>query len=127
MSEKTIIEKLSIKPGNKFLLVNPPGGYITQMGELPPGVDLLSDTRSQVEAIQVFVANRAELEFQVPRLAGLLSPKGMLWVTYYKGTSKVKTDINRDTINAYAQSIGLQGVAIISIDDDWAALRLKQI
>jgi hypothetical protein len=37
----------------------------------------------------------------------------------------VKTDINRDTINAYAASLGLQGVAMISIDDDWSALRLK--
>jgi hypothetical protein len=51
----------------------------------------------------------------------------MLWVTYHKGTSKVKTDINRDTINAYASTLGMQGVAIISIDDDWSALRLKLI
>jgi hypothetical protein len=51
----------------------------------------------------------------------------MLWVSYHKGTSKVKTDINRDTINAYANSLCLQGVAIISIDDDWSALRLKRI
>jgi hypothetical protein len=127
MSEKSIAQKLTIKPGSKFLLVNPPSGYITQMGQMPEGIDLLSDSFGPVEAIQVFVANRAELEAQLPRLGRLLSPKGMLWVTYHKGISKVKTDINRDTINAYAQSIGLQGVAMISIDDDWAALRLKLI
>jgi hypothetical protein len=127
MSEKSIAEKLSIRPGSKFLLVNPPDGYVTRMGELPEGVELLNNSSGRVEAIQVFIANRAELEAQLPHLAGLLSPKSMLWVTYHKGTSKVKTDINRDTINAYAQSIGLQGVAIISIDDDWAALRLKQL
>lgn len=28
---------------------------------------------------------------------------------------------------AYAQTIGLQGVAMISIDDDWSALRLKAV
>lgn len=49
----------------------------------------------------------------------------MIWVIYHKGTSRIKTDINRDSINAYAQSIGLQGVAMVSINDDWAALRLK--
>jgi hypothetical protein len=127
MSEKSIAEKLSIKPGNKLLLVNPPDGYVTRMGKLPEGVEVRNNSSGRVEAIQVFVANRAELEAQLPHLAGLLSPRSILWVTYHKGTSKVKTDINRDTINAYAQSIGLQGVAIISIDDDWAALRLKQI
>jgi hypothetical protein len=127
MSDKSIAQKLFIKPGNKFLLVKPPGGYLAQMGQLPEGSNILSDSSSPVEVIQVFVTNRLELEAQLPRLKKLLAPKGMMWVTYYKGTSKVKTDINRDTINAYAHSIGLEGVAMISIDDDWSALRLKLI
>lgn len=127
MSDKSIAQKLSIKPRSKFLLVNPPTGYMDQMGELPEGTILLSDSSCLVEVIQVFVANRAELEAQLPRLRGLLAPKGMLWVTYHKGSSKVQTDINRDTINAYAHLIGLDGVAMISIDDDWSALRLKLI
>jgi len=125
MSDKPIGQKLSIKPGNKFLLVNPPAGYAAMLGELPAGVSLLDTASGAVEAIQVFVANRHELEAQLLRLKQLLSPKGMIWVTYHKGTSKVKTDINRDTIVAYARTLGLQGVAMISIDDDWAALRLK--
>ena len=127
MSDKTIAQKLYIRPGNKFLLVNPPQGYIDQLGELPPGVIILSDSSCLVEVIQVFVADRRELEAQLPRLIELLDPQGMLWVTYHKGTSRVKTDINRDTINAYAQTIGLQGVAMISIDEGWSALRLKII
>jgi len=127
MSDKSIAQKLFIKPGNKFLLVNPPDGYLAKLGELPTGVIILSDSSCLVEAIQVFVLNRAELESLLPGLRQLLAPKGMLWVTYHKGTSKVKTDINRDTINAYAFSLGLQGVAMISIDDDWSALRLKHI
>jgi hypothetical protein len=97
------------------------------MGELPAGVLILSDSSCLVEVVQVFVANRAELEAELPKLKELIAPKGMIWVTYYKGTSRVKTDINRDTINAYAHMIGLEGVAMISIDEDWSALRLKVI
>lgn len=126
MPEKSIAQKLFIKPGNKFLLVNPPEGYLAQIGELPQGTVVLSDSTCEVDAIQVFVGNRAELEAQLPRLKELMAPKGMLWVTNYKGTSKVKTDIHRDSINAYAHSIGLEGVAMISIDEDWSALRLKR-
>ena len=44
---------------------------------------------------------------------------------YHTGTSKVKTDIHRDTINAYAHTPGLTGVFMISIDEDWSALRVK--
>lgn len=127
MSDKTIAQKLFIKPGNRVLVVNPPAGYLVQLGALPGGATILSDAATPVDAIQLFVTNRAELEAQLPRLKALLARKGMIWVTYHKGTSKVKTDINRDTINAYAHTIGLEGVAIISIDDDWSALRLKPI
>ena len=127
MSDKSIAQKLFIKPGNKFLLINPPAGYLDQLGALPERTVLLSDSSCLVEVIQVFVANRMELVAQLPRLKELIALKGMIWVTYYKGSSKVKTDINRDTINTYAHSIGLEGVAMISIDDDWSALRLKLI
>jgi hypothetical protein len=126
MSDKSIIERLFVKPGDKFLLINAPAGYIQSLGSLPQGAMLLEETTSPVNAIQIFVTDRAQLEVLLPQLKRLMRPKGMLWVTYHKGTSKVKTDINRDTINAYAQTIGLQGVAMISIDDDWSALRLKQ-
>ena len=127
MSDKSIAQKLFIKPGNKFLLINPPAGYLAQLGQLPEGTIILNDSSCLVEVIQVFVLNHSELEAQLTRLKGLLAPKGMLWVTYHKGTSKVKTNINRDTINAYAGSLGLQGVAMISMDDDWSALRLKMV
>ena len=127
MSEKSIVDKLFIKPGDKFLLVNPPAGYADRLGNLPQGTVLLNESTSPVSAIQVFVTDRAELETVLPKLKILMTPKGMLWVTYHKGTSKVKTDINRDTIYAYGLTIGLQGVALVSIDDDWSALRLKLV
>lgn len=97
------------------------------LGALPKNATLLSKPVAPIDAIQVFVTNRKELEVQLPKLKPLLAPTGMLWVTYYKGTSKTKTDINRDSIYAYALGLGLQGVSMISIDDDWSALRLKLI
>ena len=76
--------------------------------------------------IQVFLATKKELE-QFAKLKKLLTEKGLLWVTYPKGTSKVKTDVNRDKIAAYANTVVLQAVAMVSIDDIWSALRLKII
>jgi len=48
-------------------------------------------------------------------------------VTYLKGTAKTKTDINRDSLHAYARTVGLEGVSLVSIDDDWSAMRFKLI
>ena len=76
MSDKSIAQKLFIKPTNKVLLVNPPAGYLAQMDELPAETILLSDTSCLVEVIQVFVVNRAELEAQLPRLKGAIGSEG---------------------------------------------------
>ncbi|MBI5563702.1 MAG: DUF3052 domain-containing protein [Chloroflexi bacterium] len=125
MSDKSIAEKLLIKAGRSIYVVNAPRGYATRLVPLPDGVKRVKTPTAPVDLIQVFVANRAELEAQLPALKPWLAPGGLLWVTYTKGTSKIKTDIHRDTINAYAATLGLQGVAMISIDEDWSALRLK--
>jgi hypothetical protein len=127
MSDKSIAQKLMLKEGRKVLIVNAPKGYAATLGALPLGVAVSNKPAGPADVIQVFVANRKELEAQLGKLKTLLTPGGMLWVTYYKGTAKTKTDINRDSINAYAQTMGLQGVAMISIDDDWSALRLKAV
>lgn len=125
MPDKSVAQKLLIKAGQTLLFVNAPRGYRTAIGVLPKGVAIVTTPTAPLDFIQVFVANRAELETHLPTLKTRLKPGGILWVTYHKGTSKVKTDINRDTINAYAHTLGLEGVAMISIDDDWSALRLK--
>ena len=125
MSDKSIAEKLLIKPGRTVLFVNAPPGYRTRIGALPPNTTILKSGGAPAEVIQVFVKSRAELEAELPKLKRALAPNGLLWVSYAKGTSKMKGDINRDSIAAYAHTIGMEGVAMISIDDDWSALRLK--
>lgn len=107
--------------------MNPPNGYQALLGDLPPQATLATEPGAPVDLIQVFVANRRELEEQLPKLKSLLKPTGLFWVSYYKGTARTKTDIHRDTIAAYARSIGLEGVAMIAIDSEWPALRLKVV
>ena len=127
ISEKSVAEKLLIKPGYNILLLNEPDNYRKLLGQLPAKVILLTKPEGLFDLIQVFVTSRQELEEWLPRLKASLKPNGLLWVTYPKGTSKMKTDVNRDSINTFAKSVGLQGVAMISIDDVWSALRLKTL
>ena len=125
MSDKTIAQKLMIKEGRSVLFLNAPRGYKSALGALPKNVTVAKALTQPADFIQVFVANHRELEQQLPKLIAALKPDGMVWITHHKGMSKTKTDINRDSINAYAHTIGREGVAMISIDDDWSALRLK--
>ena len=51
----------------------------------------------------------------------------MLWIAYAKGTSKVKTDVNRDRLWAAVQPIGWQPVRQIALDEVWSAMRFKPV
>ncbi|MEQ1552724.1 MAG: hypothetical protein ABL929_01030, partial [Ferruginibacter sp.] len=51
----------------------------------------------------------------------------VLWFAYPKGTSKIKTDINRDTIRITGEKYGITTVTAISISDTWSALRFRSI
>jgi hypothetical protein len=49
----------------------------------------------------------------------------VLWFAYPKGTSKIKTDINRDSIRMTGEEYGITTVAAISIDETWSGLRFR--
>ena len=51
----------------------------------------------------------------------------VLWFAYPKGTSKIKTDINRDGIRQTGEEFGLTTVTAISINETWSALRFRPI
>ena len=130
MAEKSVVEKLLIKPGQRVRFINPPADLSTLVGSLPENVTTVDETVQvgqllQADVIVLFANHRAEMETLLPGLRAALAPNGSIWVAYHKGTSRTKTDINRDKIYAYALTLGLQGVAMISINDDWSALRLK--
>jgi hypothetical protein len=126
MSQKPVAQKLQIREGEKLLLINPPPDYEEQLVKhLPKNVEIVRGTSNGAEVIQVFTSSKTQLNEQLGKLKRLLPPKGIIWVTYPKGSSKVKTDINRDIIRREAGKFGLEAVAIFSVDNDWSALRLK--
>ncbi len=125
MSTKSNAQKLLIKEGYRVLFIHPPANQAELLGELPPSITIAEDAASPVDFILASIADRRELEKHLGELKQRLKPKGLLWIAYHKGTSKVKTDINRDTINGYAHTLGMEGIAMVSMDDDWSALRIR--
>lgn len=123
-SGKTVAQKLMIRKGSFVRFVDPPQNYESLLGPLPEGVTVVSDGAQLVDTLQLFVTSRAALERKLPEVKSLIAFTGSIWITYPKGTSKMKSDINRDTIAAYAMTIGLEGVAIISVNEEWSALRV---
>jgi hypothetical protein len=127
MSEKTVAQKLGLKPGKKLLVKQPPEEMATLLGALPAGAELVTAATKPSALILMFARDKAALVKGLPACRRELEPGGALWVAYIKATSGKKTDINRDSIRGYVGTIGLDTVSQIALDDDWSALRLKVV
>ena len=127
MSEKTIADKMFLRTAKSMLILNG-GVHPGMVAQMPPALiknDAGADDK--VDVVLLFALNRKELEQYFPTAKERLNDKGSLWVAYLKQTASKATDIHRDSINAFAKENGITGVAIISVDGDWSALRMKRI
>lgn len=122
---KTVAQKLMLKPGQRFLVVDPPDGFLAALGELPPDTTLVPPTANEADVIQVFVSSLFDLQRILPKVKQRLTRRGALWVTYPKGTGKTPGGIHRDLIREYASTLDLQAVSLFAVDSVWSALRLK--
>jgi hypothetical protein len=126
MSEKTIADKMFLRTAKSMLILNG-NVHPAMVAQMPAAIQKGENDGAPVDVVLMFAPNRKELEHYFPIAKERLGDKGSLWVAYLKQTASKATDINRDSINAYAKENGITGVAMISIDGDWSGLRLKRI
>ncbi len=74
-SSKSISQKLAIKPGLKFLLVNAPDGYIDRM-ELPVDTVLVKTTDGPVDAVRCLLVRGRSLKLISQVLKPQSNPAG---------------------------------------------------
>jgi hypothetical protein len=124
VTPKTVADKLLIKPGATVRVLGKTPNSAALLGPMPSGAGIIG---AAADVVVLFVQDQAEVESTLTRAAVSVKPGGVLWVAWPKQTSKLKSDVTRDTIYAYGLQVGLEGVANVSIDSDWSALRLKQV
>jgi hypothetical protein len=125
VAETPLLDKLKIKPGQKLLILNAPDGYMQLLGPLPQGTEVKTGGAGIFDWVQVFVRSKAEVDASAGSAVKALKPGGMLWFTFPKKTSKIKTDISRDTGWDVLRGLGMEGVSLISVDDTWSAMRYR--
>jgi hypothetical protein len=123
MNEKTIADKMYVKNASAIAVLNADARHAALVAQLP--AQLIVGEGQPADLILLFAHSQQELENLLPQAKARLMEKGALWVAYVKGTAKNKADINRDSIRAHAETLDLESVAIMSMNDDWSALRLK--
>lgn len=121
-SQKSLADKLGIKPGMALYAIAAPKDYRALLGiaatfaPKPP--------KGGADFVHLFVTSLAELDEHLPAARKAMKPDGMLWVSWYKKAAKIPTDVTEDTIRGRALKTDLVDVKVCAVSDIWSGLKL---
>lgn len=120
-----LVKKLGIKPGWRLLVINPPANYWELLGYLPEGTSAIPiDQPEQVEFVHIFIQESTGLEQYLQTLRKRIVPHGMIWVSWPKKSSGLRTDLDENCIRSLALHTQLVDVKVAAIDQIWSGLKL---
>ncbi len=123
-SGKPLGEKLGMKPGQRVALVNAPIGLAGELGPALKQVELVNPPKAPLNLVLVFVTSKAELKKAILKFRKLIAEDGMVWISWPKKTSGMKTDVTEDTVRDTALANELVDVKVCAVDDTWSGLKL---
>jgi hypothetical protein len=119
-----LIKKLGIKPEYKLMLVNEPKNYF-ELLEVNIS-DQLSKKNETPDLIHLFVKSNKEFESEMKKLKPVIekNPSLIIWVSWYKKSAGITTDVTEDVIRNFALKNGLVDVKVCAVSDIWSGLKL---
>ncbi len=122
-SQRSLVEKLGIKAGQRLALLNAPADYGALLGPLPTGVTEEQKLTSGLDFIHFFTTSRAELMAAFPALKAAIVTNGLIWISWPKKAAKVATDLDENIVREIGLAIGLVDVKVAAIDQVWSGLK----
>lgn len=118
-----LLKKLGIIEDTRVFVVNPPGNYY-QLLEKNISDQLVS--KSSADLVHLFVTSDNEFEIEMKKLKPVYqsNPLLVIWVSWFKKSAGMKTDMTENVIRNYALENGLVDVKVCSVSELWSALKL---
>ena len=125
----SLLQKLQFKDQASILVLGAPAEFrpeLDAMRSVARVVTRATATKPYPFVI-CFVRSRVELAAAAAPAVARLEDDGLLWFAYPKKSSKrYASDIGRGAGWQALGDLGFEGVRMISIDEDWSALRLRR-
>ena len=119
-------KKLGIKDGFRVRLVNMPPDVKKELKSDLAKCEILSNDAADVDFAITFTKTQNELESEFKRVAKLLSPAGMFWVSWPKKNSGVATNVTENMVRDTGLAVGLVDVKVCAITDIWSGLKFMR-
>lgn len=119
-----LIKKLGIKPGAMLLIKNEPAEYWDWINPLPEDLKVQTGSKKgTADFIHIFVTNNKVFEKEFLKLKAALKKDGMLWVSWPKKSSQLKSDLDENIIRNFGLANGLVDVKVCAVDEIWSGLK----
>ena len=119
-----LFKKLGIKPGMKVLLINAPGNYF-EMIDTDISKQLVAGNETP-GLIHLFAANNTVFIKEMKKVLALCKKNTSLvvWVSWYKKSSGILTDLSEDMIRDFALQHNLVDIKVCAVSNEWSGLKL---
>ena len=127
---KTLLEKLNYKGQKRIVVFNAEKSFkLAPYREIKDiQIDNEIDLRYPYDFMIIFVRKIREVEEITPVALHNLAVDGILWFCYPKKSStKYSSEIDRDHGWKALNNLQFFGIRLVTIDDDWTAMRFRNI
>lgn len=119
-----LLKKLGIKENMKVQLVHAPDHYAEWLDHdiLPQ----LVEKKEVPDLVHLFVTSNKDFEKEMQALKAVYKANTavVIWVSWYKKSARIPTDVTEDTIRNYALQNGLVDIKVCAVSDQWSGLKL---
>lgn len=119
-----LLKKLGLKEDWKVWLIHPPREYFQWLGEdLSPRT---CSTKAIPDWVHFFADSQKTFDKEMYRIvaAARQNPQIVIWVSWYKKSSGISTDLTENMIRDYALANGLVDVKVCAVSEQWSGLKL---
>ena len=127
MSNLSLFEKLQLEEENSMLIQGLPSSIEKQFAKLSYAKNVTPLVKKRkVDFALVFAVNQTQLVSIMNEVMPALNSESKLWVAYPKVTSKIVSDLNRDSSWDFFTQKDFEGVSLVDLDHMWSAMRFKK-
>jgi hypothetical protein len=124
---QSILDKLNLKNEKNILIQGLPSSIEKQFNKLSFAKNLTPLLRSRkIEFALIFAVSENQLNGILDDILPALKEESTLWVAYPKLTSKISTDLNRQSSWNKLRSIGYEGSEQVSLDHVWQSVNFRK-
>ena len=123
-SATPLLKKLGITESTKLQLIHAPDDYFDLLeanisGQLIKGTEI-------PDLVHLFARSRKEMEKELNQLRKICkkNPRLVIWVSWYKQSAGIPTDLTENEVREYALRNGLVDIKVCAVSEIWSGLKL---